>query len=163
MARLTIRHIQAMKDNDQPITMLTAYDLTSARLAEKAEIPMLLVGDTLGMVIQGHDSTIPVTLDHMLYHCAIVARVTEHAFIVGDLPFMTYQISPAQAMQSAARLMQEGGVSAVKLEGGASIAPTIRRITEAGIPVMAHIGLTPQRVTAVTPAVKARAMATPPP
>lgn len=149
MARLTIRHIQAMKDNDQPITMLTAYDLTSARLAEKAEIPMLLVGDTLGMVIQGHDSTIPVTLEHMIYHCAIVARVTERPFIVGDLPFMTYQISPAQAMQSAARLMQEGGVSAVKLEGGASIAPTIRRITEAGIPVMAHIGLTPQSVNQV--------------
>ncbi|MEL6306881.1 MAG: 3-methyl-2-oxobutanoate hydroxymethyltransferase [Chloroflexota bacterium] len=146
MARLTIRHIQAMKNNKQPITMLTAYDLTSARIAEKAEIPMLLVGDTLGMVIQGHDSTIPVMLDHMIYHCAIVARVTERPFIVGDLPFMTYQISPEQAMQSAARLMQEGGVSAVKLEGGASIAPTIQRITEAGIPVMAHIGLTPQSV-----------------
>ncbi|MEO1646912.1 MAG: 3-methyl-2-oxobutanoate hydroxymethyltransferase [Chloroflexota bacterium] len=146
MARLTIRHIQAMKNNKQPITMLTAYDLTSARIAEKAEIPMLLVGDTLGMVIQGYDSTIPVTLDHMIYHCAIVARVTERPFIVGDLPFMTYQISPEQAMQSAARLMQEGGVSAVKLEGGASIAPTIQRITEAGIPVMAHIGLTPQSV-----------------
>ena len=146
MKRLTIRHIQKMKDDKQPITMLTAYDATSARIAEAAGVPMLLVGDTLGMVVQGHDSTIPVKLEHMIYHAEIVTRVTERPFIVGDLPFMTYSISPEQALENSAKLMQEAGVSAVKLEGGENLAPTIKRITAAGIPVMAHIGLTPQSV-----------------
>ncbi len=146
MKRLTIRHIQKMKDDKQPITMLTAYDATSARIAEAAGVPMLLVGDTLGMVVQGHDSTIPVKLEHMIYHAEIVTRVTERPFVVGDLPFMTYSISPEQALENSAKLMQEAGVSAVKLEGGENLAPTIKRITAAGIPVMAHIGLTPQSV-----------------
>lgn len=146
MKRYTIRHFQTMKDQQQPITVLTAYDATSARLAEAAGVPALLVGDTLGMVVQGQDSTIPVTLEHMIYHCAIVSRVTETPFIIGDLPFMTYQISTEYALQNAARLMQEGGVSAVKLEGGTEMASTIERITASGIPVMAHIGLTPQSV-----------------
>jgi len=144
--RLTIRDIHKMQNNDEAIVMLTAYDATSARLAEAAGVPLLLVGDTLGMVMQGHDSTIPVTMEHMIYHCAIVVRVTQKPFIVGDLPFMSYTVSPEQALTNAARLMQEGGVSAVKLEGGAQMAPTIRRIVDAGIPVMAHIGLTPQSV-----------------
>lgn len=144
--RLTIRDIQKMKADKQPITMLTAYDATSARVSEAAGVPMLLVGDTLGMVVQGHDSTIPVTLAHMIYHCEIVTRVTEQPFVVGDMPFMTYSINPEQALTNAARLMQESGVGAVKLEGGAFMAPTIQRITQAGIPVMAHIGLTPQSV-----------------
>lgn len=135
-----------MKTDQQPITMLTAYDATSARVSEAAGVPMLLVGDTLGMVVQGHDSTIPVKLEHMIYHCEIVTRVTETAFVVGDLPFMTYSISQEQALTNAARLMQESGVGAVKLEGGEIMAPTIQRITQAGIPVMAHIGLTPQSV-----------------
>lgn len=126
--------------------MMTAYDATSARLCEQAEIPVLLVGDTLGMVVQGHPSTIPVTLDQMIYHCAIVVRSTERPLIVGDLPFMTYSIHPEQAMRSAARMMQEGGVTCVKLEGGERMAETIRRVVDAGIPVMAHIGLTPQSV-----------------
>ena len=147
--RLTIRHIQKMKEEGQPITMLTAYDATSARIAESSGMPMILVGDTLGMVIQGHDSTIPVTLEHMIYHCAIVTRVTDHAVVVGDLPFMTYNISPEQALESAGRLMQESGVTAVKLEGGERMAPTIERIVEAGIPVMAHIGLIPQSVNQI--------------
>ena len=144
--RLTIRDLQKMKTEGEKLVMLTAYDATSARIAEAAGVPLLLIGDTLGMVVQGHDSTIPVTLDHMIYHCSIVARVTKKPFLVGDLPFMTYAVSPEQAMQNAARLMQESGVSAVKLEGGSFMAPTIRRITQAGIPVMAHIGLTPQSV-----------------
>jgi len=144
--RLTIRDIQKMKTDQQPITMLTAYDATSARVSEAAGVPMLLVGDTLGMVVQGHDSTIPVKLEHMIYHCEIVTRTTETVFVVGDMPFMTYSITPEQALTNAARLMQESGVGAVKLEGGAFMAPTIQRITQAGIPVMAHIGLTPQSV-----------------
>jgi 3-methyl-2-oxobutanoate hydroxymethyltransferase len=146
MKRLTIRDIQKMKDDNQAIPMLTAYDATTARVAESANIPMILVGDTLGMVVQGHDSTIPVTLEHMVYHCEIVSRVTKRPLIIGDLPFMTYSISPEQALENTGRLMQKAGVSAVKLEGGETIAPTIKRITDAGIPVMAHIGLTPQSV-----------------
>jgi 3-methyl-2-oxobutanoate hydroxymethyltransferase len=144
--RLTIRDIQKMKTAGERIAMLTAYDATSAYLSEAAGAPMLLVGDSMGMVIQGHDSTIPVTLDHIIYHSSIVVRATQHALIVGDLPFMTYKASIEQAMGNAARLMQEGGVSAVKLEGGEYIAATIDRIVQAGIPVMAHIGLTPQSV-----------------
>lgn len=146
MKRLTIRNIQKMKNNGEPITMLTAYDATSARLVESADIPMILVGDTLGMVVQGHDSTIPVKLEHMIYHAEIVTRVTTRPFIVGDLPFMTYSISPEQALENSGKLMQQAGVSAVKLEGGVTMAKTIKRITDAGIPVMAHIGLTPQSV-----------------
>jgi 3-methyl-2-oxobutanoate hydroxymethyltransferase len=144
--RLTIRDIQKMKTAGERIAMLTAYDATSAYLSEAAGVPMLLVGDSMGMVIQGHNSTIPVTLDHIIYHSSIVVRSTQHALIVGDLPFMTYKASIEQAMGNAARLMQEGGVSAVKLEGGEYIAATIDRIVQAGIPVMAHIGLTPQSV-----------------
>lgn len=144
--RLTIRDVRKMKNNGKPLVMLTAYDATSARLAEKANVPMILVGDTLGMVVQGHDSTIPVKLEHMIYHCSIVARVTEHPLIVGDLPFMTYSISPEQALENAGHLMQDGGVSCVKLEGGVHMAPTVKRIVKSGIPVMGHIGLTPQSV-----------------
>ncbi len=144
--RLTIRDVRKMKNNGNPLVMLTAYDATSARLAEKAGVPMILVGDTLGMVVQGHDSTIPVKLEHMIYHCSIVARVTQKPLIVGDLPFMTYSISPEQALENAGHLMQDGGVSCVKLEGGEHMAPTVDRIVHSGIPVMGHIGLTPQSV-----------------
>jgi 3-methyl-2-oxobutanoate hydroxymethyltransferase len=146
MKRLTIKDIQKMKDEHEPIVMLTAYDATSARVAEAADVPLILVGDTLGMVVQGHDSTIPVTMEHMIYHTEIVSRVTQKPLIVGDMPFMTYTISPEQAMQNAARLMQEGKASCVKLEGGVTMASTIKRIVDVGIPVMAHIGLTPQSV-----------------
>lgn len=144
--RLTIRDIRQMKKRGDKIVMMTAYDATSARLSEAAGINVLLVGDTLGMVVQGHESTIPVKIEDMIYHTAIVERVTDKAFIVADMSFMTYQISEEQAMANAARLMQEGGASAVKLEGGARMAPTIERIVSSGIPVMAHIGLTPQSV-----------------
>jgi len=135
-----------MKAAGDAIAVLTAYDATSARLAEVAGVPVLLVGDTLGMVIQGHDSTIPVTLEQMVYHAGIVVRTTRKPLVVGDLPFGTYTISTEQAMASCTRLMQESGVSAVKLEGGETMAPTIARVVASGIPVMAHIGLTPQSV-----------------
>ncbi len=144
--RITIRDIQKMKAAGELIPMLTAYDATSAYLGEQAGVPMLLVGDSMGMVIQGHQSTIPVTLEHIIYHSQIVVRATEKAMIVGDLPFMSYKVSTEQAMQNGARLMQESGVGAIKLEGGEYIAPTIDRMVQAGIPVMAHIGLTPQSV-----------------
>lgn len=144
--RLTIRDVQKMKTDGRRIVVVTAYDATSARVAERAEIPLILVGDTLGMVVQGHDSTIPVTLEHSLYHASIVTRVTQKPLIIGDMPFMTYNLNPEQALTNAARFMQEAGVTCVKIEGGVSIAPTIRRLVEAGIPVMAHIGLTPQSV-----------------
>lgn len=144
--RLTIRDFQKMKQEQQKIVMMTAYDATSARVSEAAGIPALLVGDTLGMVVQGHNSTLPVKLEHILYHAEIVARVTQKPLVVADMPFLTYHLSPEQALTNAGRLMQEAGVSAVKLEGGESMAETIRRVTQAGIPVMAHIGLTPQSV-----------------
>jgi len=144
--RLTIRDIKKMKTGNQPIVMVTAYDATSARICESAGVPMLLIGDSLGMVVQGHDSTIPVTMDHMVYHCSIVARVTERPLLVGDMPFMSYHVSDEQALANAARLVQEGGVECVKLEGGESVSGTIRKIVDSGIPVMGHIGLTPQGV-----------------
>jgi 3-methyl-2-oxobutanoate hydroxymethyltransferase len=142
--RLTIRNIQKMRTDGEPIVMLTAYDATSAYLSEAAGASILLVGDSLGMVIQGHASTIPVKLEHMIYHASIVTRVTQRVLVVGDLPFMTYSVSPEQALINSARMLQEGGVSAVKLEGGEYVAPTIYHLVQSGIPVMGHIGLTPQ-------------------
>jgi 3-methyl-2-oxobutanoate hydroxymethyltransferase len=144
--RLTVRDILKLKHEGTPIAMVTAYDASSARLAEAAGFSVLLVGDSLGMVVQGHDLPIPVTLEHMIYHASIVARVTRKPLIVGDLPFMTYSVSPEQALTNAARLIQEGGAGAVKLEGGEAFAPTIRRLVDAGIPVMGHVGLMPQSV-----------------
>jgi len=142
--RTTILTIQKMKDNHERIPMLTAYDASGARLVEAAGIPMILVGDSLGMTVQGHETTIPVTLEDMIYHTRAVVRATTKALIILDLPFMTYTISPEQALTNAARAMQQGGAGAVKMEGGAHIAPTLSRIVADGIPVMAHIGLTPQ-------------------
>jgi len=144
--RVSVSYFQQQKAKSLPIVMLTAYDATTARIAEQAGIQVLLVGDTLGMVIQGHDTTVPVTLDEMLYHTRLVVRGTEHAFVIGDLPFMTYNISSDQALANAARFLQQGGAQSVKLEGGRHMAPTIHRLVENGIPVMAHIGLTPQSV-----------------
>ena len=144
--RTTIRQIQAMKQRGRRIPMLTAYDYTSARLIEAAGVNFILVGDSLGMVMLGYDSTLPVTLDAMIHHAGAVARGATKALVVADLPFMTYNVSPELALQNAGRLMQEGGVQAVKLEGGRYIAPTVKRITDCGIPVMGHLGLTPQAV-----------------
>ncbi len=144
--RITVRDFQKMTDAGEKIAVLTAYDATSAFLAEAAGATALLVGDSLGMVVQGHSSTIPVTLEQSIYHAQMVVRSTQRAMIIGDLPFMSYKISTEQAMTSAARMMQEGGVGAVKLEGGEYVAASIQRIVQAGIPVMGHVGLTPQSV-----------------
>lgn len=144
--RTTIRHIQQKKERGEPIVMLTAYDYTSAKIAASAGVDILLVGDSLGMVIQGYDTTLPVTLDEMIYHTRAVVRGAPEALVIADLPFMTYQISPEQALATAGRVMQESGAQGVKLEGGAYMAETVRRLVQVGIPVMAHIGLTPQSV-----------------
>ena len=148
MPRTTVRDLARMKAQGEKIPMITAYDYTSARLANAAKIPVVLVGDSLGMVVLGHDSTLPVTMEDMIHHTKAVARGTKEALLVADMPFMSYQIDPAQAMANAGRLMQEGGAQSVKLEGGRQMAGTIRRIVDCGIPVMGHIGLTPQSVHA---------------
>lgn len=149
MSRITVPDLAAMKRRGEKIPMITAYDYTAAILADAAAIPVVLVGDSLGMVVLGHDSTIPVTIADVIHHTKAVARGSRNALIVADLPFMTYQIDPAQALGNAARLLQEGGAHTVKLEGGARIAPTVRRIVDCDIPVMGHIGVTPQSVNAL--------------
>ncbi len=143
---VTVRTLQKFKKDQRRITALTAYDYTFGRMADQANIDVILVGDSLGNVVQGHDSTLPVTLDDIIYHSRAVRRGIKRAQLVGDLPFMSYQISPEEALRSAGRLMQEGACHAVKLEGGQERADTVRLITQAGIPVMGHIGLTPQAV-----------------
>ncbi|MGH7842460.1 MAG: 3-methyl-2-oxobutanoate hydroxymethyltransferase [Candidatus Binataceae bacterium] len=135
-----------MKSAARPITMLTAYDYPFARIFDQAGIDVLLVGDSLGMVVQGADSTIPVTLGEIIYHLRMVARARRRALVVGDLPFLTYQVSVEQAIRSAGRLIKDGAAEAVKLEGGITMAETIRRLVDIDIPVMGHIGLTPQSV-----------------
>jgi 3-methyl-2-oxobutanoate hydroxymethyltransferase len=145
--KTTILTLQKKHNTGQPISMVTAYDYTSAQLANRAEIDMLLVGDSLGMVMMGLDSTVAVTMDEMVHHCRMVVRGNTSAFVVGDMPFMSYEISPTEAVRNAGRLMKEGGVDAIKLEGGHEMANTIRTIASAGIPVMGHIGLTPQSVS----------------
>ncbi|MBO9320211.1 MAG: 3-methyl-2-oxobutanoate hydroxymethyltransferase, partial [Chloroflexus sp.] len=139
--RTTIRDIQMMRDRGERIPMITAYDYTSAQIADRAGIPIILVGDSLGMVVLGHQSTVPVTLDEMIHHTRAVVRGTQKALVVGDLPFLTYT-SPEQAIQSAGRMLQEAGAQAVKLEGGVHVAPIIARLVTLGIPVMGHIGFT---------------------
>jgi 3-methyl-2-oxobutanoate hydroxymethyltransferase len=146
MSRTSIRDIHRMKEKGEKVVMVTAYDHPGAQLAEEAGIPLLLVGDSLGMVVLGHESTVHVTMEDMLHHVKAVVRGTQRSLIVADLPFMSYQLSVEQALGNAARLMQEGGAQAVKLEGGTDVADTVRRIVRCGIPVMGHIGLTPQSV-----------------
>jgi len=137
-----------MKQKGERITMLTAYDATFARLLDRSGIDLLLVGDSVGMVVQGHESTIPVTMDEMVYHCRSVARGRGdgRSHIVGDLPFMSYQINGDEALRNAGRLLKEGAAESVKLEGGAPVAESVSRMVAAGIPVMGHLGLTPQSV-----------------
>ena len=144
--RITIRDVQAMKSRGERIPMFTAYDFTTAKLLDRAGVPMLLVGDSLGMTVLGYDTTIPVTLDDMVHHVRAVVRGAHRALIVGDMPFMTFQVSEARSVANAGRLLKEGGCQAVKLEGGVKVAPTVKRLVDAGIPVMGHIGLTPQSV-----------------
>lgn len=149
MPGVTVRDLAEMKRRGEKIPMLTAYDYTTAVLADAAAIPVLLVGDSLGMVVLGYDSTVPVTLSDIIHHTQAVARGSKNALIVADLPFMSYQIDPAQALGNAARLLQEGGAHTVKLEGGERVANAVRRIVECDIPVMGHIGVTPQSVNAL--------------
>jgi 3-methyl-2-oxobutanoate hydroxymethyltransferase len=144
--KVTIRLVQAMKARHEPISMLTAYDYPTALVMDQAGIDMILVGDSLGMVELGYESTLPVTMEDMLHHCRAVARGARYALLVGDMPFMSYQVSTNEAVRNAGRFLQEAGMNAIKLEGGAERAETIRAIVQTGIPVMGHLGLTPQSV-----------------
>jgi 3-methyl-2-oxobutanoate hydroxymethyltransferase len=143
---MTIRDPRRMKRRGERFAMVTAYDFPTARLADEAGIPLILVGDSLAMTVHGHETTIPLKLEDMLLHSRAVSRGAARALIVTDLPFLTYQVNADEAVRNAGRLMQEGGAGAVKLEGGESVAKTVERMVAAGIPVMGHIGLTPQSV-----------------
>jgi 3-methyl-2-oxobutanoate hydroxymethyltransferase len=144
--RITTHKIQQMKRRGEPIPMVTAYDYTAARIVDASGIPMILVGDSMGHVVLGYDSTIPVTVDDIVNASAAVVRGTTRPLIVADMPFLSYQIDAETALRNAARLIQEGGAQAVKLEGGKSVAPIVGRLADAGVAVMGHIGLTPQHV-----------------
>lgn len=146
---ITTASFQAMKDRGEKITMLTAYDYTTARLMDESGIDSLLVGDSLGNVMLGLGSTVPVTMDEMVHHCAAVARGTKNALVIGDMPFMSYEVSVEEGVRNAGRLVKEGRVNAVKLEGGTEVADVIAAIVKAKIPVCAHIGLTPQAENAL--------------
>jgi 3-methyl-2-oxobutanoate hydroxymethyltransferase len=146
MARVTINDIREMKRRSEKITMVTSYDYSTAKIVDKIGIPLILVGDSLGMVVLGYENTLPVTMNEMIHHSKAVVRGTQHALIIGDMPFMTYHVSAEDAMRNAARFMQEAGTQAVKLEGGVTVADKVKRIVQCGIPVMGHIGLTPQSV-----------------
>jgi 3-methyl-2-oxobutanoate hydroxymethyltransferase len=144
--KTTIHDFIKKKTEKKKITMLTAYDYPFARIVDEAGIDAILVGDSLGMVIQGLDNTLPVTMDEMIYHTKIVSRAVVNAMVIGDMPFMSYQVNDEEAVRNAGRFLKEAGAAAVKLEGGAEIAGKVRAMTKADIPVMAHIGLTPQSV-----------------
>ncbi len=145
--KVTILDLQKKKRQRQPITMLTAYDYPSALLADQAGLDIILVGDSLGMVVMGLETTVPVTMEEMLHHCRAVARGARNAFLIGDMPFMSYQVSPSEAVRNAGRFLKEGQMEAIKLEGGEEVTPAVRAIVAAGIPVLGHIGLTPQSVS----------------
>jgi len=144
--RTTISQVRDMKSRGEKIAMLTAYDYSTAKIIDAAGVPLILVGDSLGMVVLGYDSTIPVTMDVMIHHTKAVVRGTSKAMVVGDMPFMTYTVSVEDALRNAARFLQEAGCQCVKLEGGVTVAGTVKRIVDCGIPVMGHIGLTPQSI-----------------
>lgn len=144
--RVTINDVREMKQKGEKITMLTAYDYSTAKIIDKCGVPLILVGDSLGVVVLGYENTLPVTMDMMIHHSKAVVRGTEHALIVGDMPFMTYHTSTEDALRNAGRFIQETGTQAVKLEGGVTVADKVKRLVECGIPVMGHIGLTPQSV-----------------
>jgi len=142
--RVTITEIREMKQRKEKIPMLTAYDYVTAKMVDEAGVPLILVGDSLGMVMLGYESTIPVTIDEMIHHTKAVVKGAKKALIIGDMPFMTYHSSVSDALHNAARFIQEGGAQAVKLEGGEVVAEQVRRLVDCGIPVMGHIGVTPQ-------------------
>ena len=144
--RVTISEIKEMKQRQEKIPMLTAYDYITAKMVDEAGVPLILVGDSLGMVMLGYESTIPVTMEEMLHHTKAVVRGAKKALVVGDMPFMTYHVSISEALYNAGRFIQEGGAQAVKLEGGQVVAESVKRIVDCGIPVMGHIGFTPQSI-----------------
>jgi 3-methyl-2-oxobutanoate hydroxymethyltransferase len=144
--RVTIHNIKDMKKRGEKIAMLTAYDYPTAKIVDEAGVPLILVGDSLGNVVLGYDSTIPVTMDDMIHHTRAVSRGVKNALVIGDMPFMTYHVSTEDALRNAARFLQEGGAQAVKLEGGVNAADKVKRLVDCGIPVMSHIGLTPQSI-----------------
>lgn len=144
--KVTTATLRAHKAERRRITALTAYDHLLAGLLDEAGVDVLLVGDSLATVVQGRDTTVPVTMDQMVYHCEMVGRAARRALVVGDLPFLSYQVSIEDALRNAGRLLKEGLAEAVKLEGGAAFAPTVQRLVAAGIPVMGHLGLTPQSI-----------------
>lgn len=156
--RITILDVQKMKARGERIPMVTAYDYTSAQIADRAGVPLLLVGDSLGMVVLGHTSTVPVTLDEMVHHIRAVVRGSERALVIGDLPFLTYT-NVDEAIAATRRVIQEAGAQAVKLEGGVSVAPIVARLVELGVPVMGHIGFTPQSVHQIGTRVQGRSAA----
>ena len=144
--RVTVKSLQEMKDNEEKISMLTSYDFTLAGIVDKSGIDVILVGDSASNIMAGHETTLPITLDEMIYHASSVIRAVERALVVVDLPFGTYQSDSQAALESAIRIMKESGSHAVKLEGGKEIKDSIKRIIKAGIPVMGHLGLTPQSI-----------------
>lgn len=144
--KVTTHTLRRMKQRGVAISALTAYDFLMAELIDRAGVDLILVGDSVATVVQGKASTVTVTMDHMLYHASMVTPAVERALVVGDLPFMSYQVNSDEALRNAGRLVQEAGVEAVKMEGGEVIAPTVRRVVDAGIPVMGHVGLTPQSI-----------------
>lgn len=146
MQIMTVQDFMKKKAEKKKITMLTAYDYPFARIVDEAGIDAILVGDSLGMVIQGLENTLPVTMDEMIYHTKIVSRAVKNAMVIGDMPFMSYQASVEDAVRNAGRFLKEAGAAAVKLEGGAEVTDKIREMTRSDIPVMAHIGLTPQSI-----------------
>ncbi len=147
--RVTVQQLRDWKRQGQRFAVLTCYEYSIAKLLDAAGIPVLLVGDSMGSVVLGYETTLPVTIDDIIRHAAAVVRGTTQALVVADMPFMTFQTSAEDAMRSAARILQQTGVQAVKLEGGTTVAPTVRRLVDAGIPVMGHIGLTPQSVNLI--------------
>jgi len=144
--KVTTKSLARMKERGEPIAALTAYDHLMAALLDQAGVDVILVGDSVAMVVQGKETTVGVTMEQMLYHAGIVASGIERALVVGDLPFMSFQVNPDEALRNAGRMVKESGVEAVKLEGGAPICTTVRRIVDVGIPVMGHLGLTPQSI-----------------
>jgi len=147
--KVTIHDLQAKKEKGEPFTMVTAYDYPTAVIVDKAGIDAILVGDSLAMVVLGLPNTVSVTMEEMLHHCRAVARGAQYALLVGDMPFMSYQTGPGDAVRNAGRFLKEAGMDVVKLEGGKKMAPIARAIVDAGIPVMGHIGLTPQTISAL--------------
>ena len=146
MGRISVHQLKQWKADGKRFAMITAYDYPSARLVEQAGIPIILVGDSVGSVVLGYESTVPVTMEDILYHTRAVVRATSKAIVLADMPFMSYQANADDAVRNAGRLLQEGGATAVKLEGGSHVAPLVRRMVDSGIPVMGHLGLTPQSV-----------------